>query len=529
MSRRRRRGGGGIGAPALVSSALVLQPEDVLTKNLVIQPNEPQKEAWQFYRALGEVQFAVGVWLAGCVSRIRLVVAEEQPGGDEPVPLEDDHPATQLLASIAGGIGGQTAMLKRMAVHLSVPGDSYLVGEDPFSTGDPAKFKWTVYSSSEIQIARRNPLTYRVLEYEGQWRTLRGEYMVCRVWNPDDEFSWRSSSSVMSSLSIMREVDYWNRYVVAILLSRLAMNGLLLIPAEVNLPVDPRFKDAADPFLAKLVDTASKAIKNPGTAAAAIPTPLKVPADLIEKFKHLTFDTPVGDKVQEHRNAALNRLATGLNVPAEVLTGMGKINHWGQWQLEESAIKIHISPLVETICAGLTEGCLVPLAKAAGVDLTGPTGGRVIIWYDPTELTQQPNRSGDAQAAYDRGDMTAEGLMRESGFEEDDIPSLEEFKEIALKKIALAAGADALTALGMLTGDQSLVPVPTASPTATGDGTSPPSDAEPAPAGTEPTATNGPPDTRTQPAPERKLVVNVPVDDNHLVPLGDIARERHVT
>lgn len=533
MTRRRgRRGRSSAVSPSALTSSAQVIGDDPITKDIAIQPNEPQKEAWQFYRSLGEVQFGVGVWLAGCVSRVRLIAAELQPGGDEPVPV-DDGPAAELVASLAGGIGGQTAMLKRLAVQLSVPGEGYVVGEDPDNTGDPARFEWSVLSSSEIQIAKRNPLTYRVMEYEGRWRTLKGEYFVCRVWNPDDEFSWKAASSVQSALPIMREVDYWNRYIIAILLSRLAMNGMLLIPSEVTFPVDPRFKDAADPFLAQLVDTASKAIRNPGTAAAAIPIPLKVPSEYIEHFKHLTFDTKVEEKVQEHRDAALSRLATALNMPAEVLTGMGKVNHWGQWQLEESAIKVHISPLVEIICHGLTVGYLERMARAAGVDLVGPSGGRIVIWYDPTELTQQPDRAAEGQAAFDRGEFKGESLLRESGFEDDDIPSLDEFKIIALKKIALAAGADALTALGMLTGDESLLPVPTAAPAASGEGE--PAAEEPA---TTPADEKSAPGTRGDAAPsttaaleeEGNLVFNVPARTNgDPVLLGDVARDRVFT
>jgi hypothetical protein len=571
MSRKRRtRINPSLPSNALTSSAQVLVDDDVLSKHLVIQPSEPQKEAWQFYRSLGEVQFAIGSWLAGCVSRVRLIAAETQAGGDEPTPLTDG-PAAELVSSIAGGMGGQTAMLKKLAVQLSVPGESYLVGEDPRNTGDPSQFDWHVYSSSELNIARRNPLTYRVMEYEGQWRTLRGEYLVCRIWSPDDEYSWRASSAVMSSLGIMREVDYWNRYIIAVLLSRLAMNGMLLIPSEIILPVDERFKDAPDPFLAKLVDTASKAIKQPGTAAAAIPIPLRVPGDWIDKIKHLNFATQVEDKVQEHRQAALTRLATSLNMPAEVLTGMGKVNHWGQWQLAEDAIKIHISPLVEIICHGITQGALQPMADSVGVDLVGPNGGKIIVWYDATELTQQPDKASEAQAAYDRGDMRAESLLRESGFDSEDLPSLEEFKQIALKKIALSASADSLTALGMLTGDDDLISVSTASPAASGEVNS-----EPVTSGntsgspetiSTPSLDKEPPDTRESPAPSRTqaricptcfsngapktiqaqhggeeflcvdlwhieprdpLVLNIPVNGSRGL-IGDVARERHVT
>ena len=476
---------------------MILGSDEALNQHLVIQPNEPQKEAWQFYRALGEVQFAIGVWLAGCISRVRLQAAELQPGGDEPAPILEGEIA-DLVASLAGGGGGQAAMMKKFAVHLNVPGDSYLVSEDPDGSGDPSKFIWNVYSSSELKIAKRNPLTYQVMEYEGRWRTLTDEYMVCRVWNPDDEFSWKAQSSVQASLPILREVDYWNRYIIALLLSRLALNGILLIPAEASLPADERFKDQPDPFLAKIVDTASKAIKNPGTAAAAIPMPLKVPGDMIEKFKHLTFNTDIGDHVQEHRQAALVRLATSLNIPAEVLTGMEKMNHWGAWQLEESAIKIHISPIVEIICHGLTRGFLEPLAKAMNVDLVGPGGGRVVIWYDPSELTQQPDRAGEAQAAYDRGELTGESLLSESGLDRDDIPSMDEFKTIALKKIAMSGGADALQALAALTGDESLVPPP---PVPQGDVPSSSPDTQQGPSDSQPTDQNGPPNTRNAPPP----------------------------
>lgn len=522
MSRRPRRAPHIDPPPpsALTSSAKIIDNDDWMTKNLVIQPSEPQKEAWQFYRTLGELQFAVGVWLAGCVSRCRLIAAELQPGGDEPIPIKEG-PVAELVASIAGGIGGQTAMMKKFAVQLSVPGESYLVGEDPLGTKDPSQFTWRVYSSSELQITKRNPLTYRVMEYEGMWRPLVGEFLVVRIWNPDDEFSWRAASAVQAALPILREVDYWNRYIIAVLLSRLAMNGILLIPEEVNFPVDDRFKDAADPFVAKLIDTASKAIKNPGSAAAAIPIPIKVPSQFIEHFKHLTFATDVGDHVQEHRQAALTRLATALNMPAEVLTGMGNVNHWGQWQLEESAIKIHISPLVEVICYGLTAGYLESMAKAANIDLSkGPNGGRYVIWYDTTELTQQPDKAGEAQGVYDRGAFTEEAMLRESGFEDDDIPSMDEFKAIALKKIAMGGGADALQALASLTGDESLVPPAPAPLAPPGEDANASPGTDQAPADSQPTDQKSAPDTRNTPAPSRAQSVPIAETLNEILTAG---------
>lgn len=494
---------------ALTSSAIVLDGESDITKSLVIQNTDKQIEAWGFYKTLGELNYGVGTWLANAVSRCRLIAAELLPGGDEPTPIKDG-PYADLMQSLAGGIGGQASMLKKFAVHLSIPGESYLIGEDPSGQGNLETMQWRVYSASEVKLVKRNPNVYRIQEYQNVWKTLPAESLVIRIWYPDDEYSWQAASPAIAALPILKEIDFWNRYIIAILLSRLALNGLLLIPAEAALPVDPEFKDAADPFVAKLISTATKSIRNPGTAAAAIPIPIKVPKDLIESFKHLTFDSKVEERIDEHREKAIGRLATTLNMPSEVLTGMGKVNHWGQWQLEESAIKLHIMPLVEVICYGLTIGFMQPMAKAAGLNLRGPNGGQVVIWVDVTELTQQPDRAAEAQAAYDRGEIDGEALRRESGFEETDKPDIAELRDMILQKIAIGAGTDALTALARLVGDESLAPAVPQIPSAENgpqngsqgvenlpqNGQKPPSSQNNSPS-------EGPPPTRDNAAPSR--------------------------
>lgn len=477
----------------LVASATILSNENPLSQIITTQPSDWQRECWNFYHALGELQFGVGVWLANMVSRVRLVAAELVPGGDEPTPLKEG-PYADLVQSLAGGIGGQAAMLKKMTVHLSIPGDSYVIGEDEAGTGDPALFTWRVCSGTEVRIVQRKPVRYQVQEYQGHWRNLADESLVVRVWYPDDELSWLPSSPAQAALGIMREVDFYNRYITAILLSRLALNGLLLIPNEATLPVKPQFADAADPLVAELIDIASKSIKNPGAASSAVPIPLRMPADAIDKVKHLTFATPIEEKIQEHRKEALGRLATALNMPSEVLTGMRGMNHWGQWQMEESGIKTYISPLVEVICYGLLVGYLKPMAQAAGLDLVGPNQGQVVLWYDTSELQKQPDRIKETEELYDRGEANGEALRREAGIEESDKPTDEELKRIVLQKIALGGGTDALKALGLLTGDEKIMEL--TNPPAPGDGqpgtSEPPSDTQNPGSGTEPTAPGAP-------------------------------------
>lgn len=497
MSDRRR----GVSTRAMLANpqrevlTAATQPLDYFnTQTLVVQPTEWQREAWNYYHSLGELNFAVDSWQSNAVSRCRLFLGQRVPGTDEPTPVLDG-PLAEIVATMAGGIDGQTAMLKRMAVHMSIPGDSYLVTEDDPATGVRGS---TVYSSSEIRITSRGgpdtPLRYQVQTQRALWRELSKEALVSRVWWPDAEYGWRASSPAEAALPIMREIDMYNRYIVAILLSRVASNGMLLIPDEVTFPVKSEYKDASDPFVAEWIDIASRAVKNPGSAAAALPMPIRVPAAMIEKFRHLTMHTDMGEKVLEDRDRALKRLATALNMPPEAMSGMGDVNHWGQWQISEDSVKIHLSPILEVIVHGLTASYLKPMAVAAGVPTSLPDGSEYVIWYDPSALVQQPDRTEEAQALYDRGELSGTALRRDTGFEEADKPTTAELKQQALLKIVMAGGPDAMAALAVLVNDPSLAPAPPPAPVVQAPAPAAPATPAPAdqPAPPPPPADTGP-------------------------------------
>lgn len=489
----------------LIASAELMAGPGVTSTISVTQKNTWSRELWDFYRALGEFRYAIGDWFANEMSQVRLLAAYVRPGED-PTPITEG-PIAQLVADLGDGIGGHAALMKRLAVLLKVPGDSYVVGEDRGS----GQRTWKVYSTSECEVTSRTKgedgrwkLRWRVREYEDEWRQLGEESFVCRIWEPDDEYAWRATSSAQAALPIMREIDFYNRFIVSVLLSRLASNGFLLIPSEVTFPSKPQYKDANDPFVAELLDIARQGIANPGSPSAAIPIPLKVPAQYIEAFKHLTFDTQMGKEVMDNRTKALDRLATALCVPREVMTGVGDVNHWGAWQMEESSIKIIINPVATTIVTALTMGYLYPMMIAAGLPMQ-QDGKKIIIWFDASGLAQQPDQSKQAESVFGTGDLKAETFVRTMGFEpKDDMPSLDEFKEIALKKIALAAGADSMRALSILTGDESLMPPAPVAPPAGGapddnssDGPSSPGNEPPAGGQTPTDTVKAPPEPNT--------------------------------
>lgn len=457
---------------------------------LVIK-REWQREAWDFYHAMGEFWYGV-TWKANAMSRVRLVAAKLAPGGDEPEILRDDSPGdpgedgessqaastltdldrqvVQIVERFGGGIGKQSAILKSLTVQLSVPGEGFIVGEQDVlddATGELTEPKWCVYSADEIRrkeigtakktstkiLSRIGPgvaraeSRYEVQVEENNWRPLSGESVVCRVWQPDEQFHWRAASAALAALPILREIDLYNRRIIADLISRLASNGLLIIPQEATFAVNKQFKDAPDPFIAEFIDTASKAIKNPGSASAAIPIPIRVPAELVEKFKHIPFATKWENQIIQDRDAAIKRLAVTMDMPEEVLTGVQNVNHWTAWQIDESGIKIHIAPLAEIMVDALTSSYLVPMMQAASLPPVAEDGSRYVIWYDVTELTAKPDLGDAADKAHADGSINDEAYRREKGFTEADAPTDEELKKQILRFLAFQGNAQAIAQL----------------------------------------------------------------------------------
>lgn len=493
----------------LVASARVIQQSQGAGQDRLFQYESWQTEAWGYLDTLGE--FAYGVsWKANALSRVRLTAAELVPGGDEPEPL-DKGPAAELVEQLGGGIAGHAAIMKSLSVQVSVPGEGWLVAERADFRIPLAQADWSVKSTEEIRPYRgKGGSAYEVRVGDNEWRALGPEALPTRIWEPHPRWSWKANSAARAAIPIMRRVDLLDRRIIATLVSRLAMNGILLIPQEGTITVPEVYQDQPDPFVALLIDIAGKNIREPGSASASIPIPIKFPSEYIEKWKHFTFGDGIDEQLLVERDKELVRLAATLNMPAEFLTGLGDVNHWGQAQLEDQAIKQHISPDAETIVGGLTVGYLQPMLKADNQPLVGPHGGKLIVWYDTSELSARPDKSAAAVAAYDRVELSGAALRRESGLDEADAPTPDEVRTQILKKLSMAGvNADAAhAALAALTGTDlrssggggTQTPVP-GSPQPSGPGgTEGGAPSPPAPAATPGTGATTPP-TRGEPPP----------------------------
>jgi hypothetical protein len=432
-----------------------------------------QEEVWEFHDTLGEFRYATD-WEAKRFSRVRLYAAKLEAGADEPVRAKAGT-GVDLMTAFAGGPGGQAQIMGGLATQLRVPGEGYLIVENVSGIE-----KWSVRSIDEVRAARQR---YEVIDENSpksgnNWRPLAPDSMApIRVWRPNKRWHHLADSPTRAARSTMRELELVNRHIIAQYLSRLASAGVLLFPQEVTFPVREEFADAPDPFIAEWIEMAAEAIRTPGTASGVVPIPIKVPAEYVDKIKHLDFTLKIDEKIIEKRDSAIKRLASQLNVPPEVLLGVSDLNHWNAWISDETSLKVDVAPDAELVCQAMTTGYLQPRLKASGVE----DFAQWVVWYDMSELTLRPDRSADAIQLYDRMEINGKALRRETGFAESDKPNSEELKEQGLRVIISTLPSGGPSALGVLTGQR--VDITSVTPDGAAPAPAPPPEAESAPEG----------------------------------------------
>lgn len=436
---------------ALISSAARIVSRR--RKNLPAGTSAWQEEVWTMLDSVGELEF-YREWMANALSRCTLTVEEQQDDGTwKPTT---DPTALAALQILFDGADGQAEMLDSMAGHLCLPGETWLCGLTTPSE-DPDIDTWRVLSHAEVK-------------QEGQgWTIDRGdgaaekytddEVYMARIWSPHPKKHVEAHSSVRSALPILRELVGLSQHVGASIDSRLAGAGVLFVPQELTFTTPQEQNDdgtepEGDPFMHALTTAMITAIEDRGDASALTPIVARVPAQFLDKIKHVTFSTPFQAETMELRKEAIQRLANSLNIPAEVLLGMADVNHWTGWLLDENAIKMHVEPLLGVITGGLTTRYLWPMLQGDAERMDAGIR-RFRIKGHTDALRQRPNRSAEAQAMHGTMTITDEALVRETGMEAADLldPGSPEWKRRMLVKVATTAppetAALALAALGL--------------------------------------------------------------------------------
>lgn len=411
--------------PTITASA-VRYPD---SSNHVITPNKAgwQAEAWRFYDIIGELRYAAN-YIGNILSRGRLQVERVTgPGGlqlPEGPTVISTGPPVEALASLLRRDSSEEAILKACGIHLTVAGECYLIGQSGADDDE-----WAVFGVTEVEhVGKGKDATWYLRDGSGARQELVNA-VVIRVWRPHPAHHIQADSPVRSVLPILSEIEFLTRHVFAQVQSRLAGAGILEIAQGTTFPVVPGTEGlgAADQFIQMLGEAMIKPIKDPSSPASIVPIVVTTPDELIGKMNWQTFWSPLDEHAVDLRTEAIRRLALGMEIPPEIMLGQGDVNHWSGWLIDESAIKAHIEPLLALVTNAITIGYLRPAMD----DST-----EFKVTADTARMRLRPDRSKEALELYDRGELDGEALRRETGFDEDDAPTPEQYQDWLLRRVA---------------------------------------------------------------------------------------------
>jgi hypothetical protein len=424
-------------ANALVGAAVPIKLDDAASWQMFkLGDHRWQHEAWRHYDICGEMRFVVN-WMGNALSRCRLYAATVGPDGVVGNEVEDEKIRT--IAETMFGTPASKAQAQRLlGVNMMVAGDVYVVAE---GHQDAKTDKWYVVSSTEVTRRGESIVVRRSITHGGgQYELDPKKDLLIRAWNPHPRRYDAADSTVRAILPILRELEQCTKRVFAELDSRLAGAGILLLPDNIDFPAAPgevpgdNRQTGIDGFAALLQKTMATSLQQRDSAAALVPIVLQVATEALDKIKHLTFASDLSDRVTELRKAAVERMAMSLDIPPEILTGMGSANHWSSWQVEESSIKIHIEPLLIQLADALNIGYFQHALKAAGI--ADPE--KYTLWFDVAPLTVRPNRADQAMQFNEKGLISDEAARANAAFSEDDAPKTKEVVYNLVKALVMA-------------------------------------------------------------------------------------------
>lgn len=409
-------------------------------------------QAWAYRDLIGELRYAIRL-LSRSVARVRFYPAEARAWPDDPAPLDGkEHGLDKQLAAdavhnfarlpIDANPDGFTA---RLVENLSVAGEAWVhldVDE-----------RFWVRSTSEITATSDGTVMLSTLPTTinaGRRQIDPSTEDLLRCWVPHPEWGQLADSPMRCLLDVAEDVVLAGREQRAAARSRVAANGILLMPDSLSL-VRSRAEDdedddsvTSDTFMGDFTAAMLASIRDDGDAQAVVPIVIRGDSEDLDKVRHLTLQRADSEHLIARQTAAILRLLKGLDVQPEQVEGVSGLNHWSGWLVEAQSVKHQVQPMAETVAACLSQAFLRPALTSLQHDPAEVA--KVMIGVDVSELAENPNRGQDARDAHTAMVISDEALRVALGFADDDKP---DEGEIA-RRIAAKQGLPPEVAAGVL-------------------------------------------------------------------------------
>lgn len=431
---------------AILGSAVEITDSENAAEELRRVAQPWQLEALGYRHRLGEIRYASDFY-ARPLRRLRFYAGEIQPDGKI---VETDNERVKEVASRIRDPGGGTQGLTTQYGRLMFCTGEALLTNQPEHTVEETMVPegWEMLSTAEL---RGDMSGKTFLRFPAGGQSSMGEPLpegsrVYRIWQRDAMYSALADAPMRAVLDLCEELAILTLVIRARSISRLAGNGILFIPNEITLP-GPRpvvgaENPAEDPFLTELIKAILAPIEDQGSAGSVSPLLVRGPADAGDKIKHIKLrDTDEAFPENALREQTIARLGIGLDMPMEILTGTGGINHWGSWQIERDAWR-HAEPVARQYVDDVTAAYFRPTLIAEGI--SDPE--RYVYAFDASEILTNPDRGDDAKDALASGAIGYEAYREAMGWPDEAAPKDEAEIEMMLRflgKTAEPTGAPA--------------------------------------------------------------------------------------
>jgi hypothetical protein len=415
-------------------------------KHLVGTKQAWQTDAWVYRDLIPELRFGAK-YMANAVGRAKFIGAAVNPDGDDPIPLwkKPDDVSPDLAQAVEDELArlpfhSGSKFQGKMAENFDVAGEFWLHGY----LDALGRERWEVLSVDEVQIAPDGVITLKNGKGQIRHRVDTDTEEMIRMWVQHPRYSDYADSAMRALMDVCAEIVLNGRERRAVSRSRASANGLLLVPEGMSLSQNSQDDDGgadSNSFVAELMGAMLAPINNEGDPGGVVPMVIQGNPDDLDKIRQVRLEREDSEVILAKLDNAIGRLGTGLDIPREVLSGLGDSNHWSAWQIDASTYRYHIDPRLRIIADGLTEGFLWPALMARG-QFTIDEISTVQVWFDSGNLTENPNRTQDAKDAYDRAAINAKTLRDSLGFTDDDAPTDDEI----FRQIAIAAKMDPISA-----------------------------------------------------------------------------------
>lgn len=467
--RHRRRRGKDAESPNFAAQQIdMTKPSDAKYATTVLQASRGKsRTSWDWYEKLGEIHYGVSrSSKVGGYAELGVYKLERNGETGEQVTT---GLAGEIAASLYSPYGGMRGLVERFLTLMKIPADSYLiqcmndgqpdgfdfVSSDELKMPDPTALAG---SKSTILDAKSGDGLMRItLPGKSAWDGGTGTALeerispanfIGRVWRPSSRFVDLPDSALAALDTECEMLHLLTIGMRSKLLSRLASNGIMYVPSEINearssAPSGTPGEFHNNKVLDELLKAAFYAAQNPTSPEAAMPVFLSGPGAFADSLKHIVMDQGLLDTDMKARTELIQRILTGLDIQPSQVKGHETANHWSSWSASEDELRVSVLPDLETMCWALTRLVLWKRLQDAG-QKPGAIQ-KLVVGFDMSKAKSHINVAEDARQLADRIMVSPAATRNASGFEERDAPTDIEYIRMA----GIAMGDPYLATYGM--------------------------------------------------------------------------------